>query len=179
MRIFREWVLAIALFVALILDGSLSFYLHQFLVIGEIGASCFLLPIGIMLIGLFDDTNSKEIWLALGAGVIADIFNLGFIGVYTVFLPLSCYLCQRVARILPETFWARLVVVLIGTSLLEVYSCFILKIVGIATVSNHNLLLSILISLPWTILFFSATYWIWGSLAQNYPFLIDLDAYQQ
>ena len=62
MRIFREWVLAIALYVALVLDGSLAFYLHQFQNWHGYGASCWLMPIGIMLIALFDDMNDKEIW---------------------------------------------------------------------------------------------------------------------
>lgn len=179
MRIFREWVLAIALYVALVLDGTLSFHLHQFMHWGNYGAACWLLPIGVMLIGLFDDTNYKEIWLALGAGVVADISTLGIIGVYTVFLPLSCWLCQKVARFLPEMFWSRLVIVLIGVSLLDAYCWGVLTMVGIVDASLHTLLLSIVINLIWSTVFFTLTYWIWGTLAQNYPFLIDLNAYRQ
>lgn len=179
MRIFREWVLAIALYVALILDGTLSLYLHQFMYIGNYGAACWLMPIGIMLIGLFDDINYKEIWLALGAGVIADMSTLGIIGIYTVFFPLACWGCQRIARFLPEMFWSRLIVVLIGVTILDVYSWLILTMVGIISISSHVMAMSLLVNLGWTIVFFIPSYWVWGNLAQNYPFLTDLDAYRQ
>ena len=150
MSVFRKWVLAISLFVALVLEGVCSFYLHQFMTYGNYGAFSVILPISIMLIGLFDDTNENEIWLALGTGIIADIYFYGIIGIYTVFLPLSCWAGQKIARFLPEIFWARLIVVLI----------------------------SLLVNLGWTILFFVLLYWIWGNLAQDYPFLIDLNAYR-
>ena len=60
-----------------------------------------------MLIGLFDDTNENEIWLALGTGIIADIYFYGIIGIYTASLPLSCWAGRKIARFLPEIFWAR------------------------------------------------------------------------
>lgn len=179
MRIFRKWVLAIALYVALVLDTSLALYLHQFLTWNNIGASCWLMPIGVMLIGLFDDINSKEIWLALGAGIVADISTLGIIGVYTVFLPLSCWVCQRIARFLPESFWSRLLVVLLGLALLDLYSWAVLTAVGVISISVHRLLLSLAFNLGWSIIAFVLSYWIWGNLAQNYPFLIDLSSYRQ
>lgn len=179
MRIFHEWVLAIALFVALTIDGCLAFYLHQFLNINGIGASCTIMPIGIMLIGLFDDINKKEIWLAIGAGVVADISTLGIIGVYTVFLPLSCWACQKMARFLPEVFWSRFIVILIGVTLLDFYSWLILKMVGMISISGLQMLFSLLYNLVWSAVFFVLTYWIWARLATNYPFLVDLDAYRQ
>lgn len=179
MRIFREWVLAIALFVALTLDGSISLYLHQFMTWNTYGASCWIMPIGIMLIGLFDDVNSKEIWLALGAGIVADISTLGIIGIYTVFLPLASWVCQRVARFLPDVFWSRLLVVLLGLTLLDLYNWVVLSLVGIITVSVHMMLMSLLLNLGWSIIFFVLTYWIWGNLATNYPFMVDLNAYRQ
>lgn len=179
MHILRQWILAIALFVALILDGSLSFYLHQFMTVGDYGAACWLMPIGVMLIGLFDDTNSKEIWLALGAGVVADIYSLGIIGVYTVFLPVICFVCQKIARFLPEMFWSRLIIVLLGVTLLDIYSWGILTMVGLIDVSAQAMLVSLGINLIWSLVFTALTYWIWGNLAQDYPFLVDLQAYRQ
>ena len=74
MSIFRKWVLAIGLFVAIVVDGVCSFYLHQFMDYGSFGAASLILPISVMLIGLFDDTNENEIWLALGTGIVADIY---------------------------------------------------------------------------------------------------------
>lgn len=95
MSIFRKWVLAIAMFVALIVDGICSFYLHQFMNYDSFGAASVILPISMMLIGLFDDTNDNEIWLAIGTGIVADIYFYGIIGIYTVFLPVSCWICQK------------------------------------------------------------------------------------
>ena len=87
MSTFRKWVLAIGLFIALVVDGVCALYLHQFMTYDNFAASSVILPISVMLIGLFDDTNDNEIWLALGAGIVADIYFYGIIGVYTVFLP--------------------------------------------------------------------------------------------
>ena len=178
MSIFRKWVLAIGLFIALIVDGICSLYLHQFMTYGSFSAASVILPISVMLIGLFDDTNGNEIWLAIGTGVVADIYFYGILGIYTVFLPLVCWACQRIARFLPEVFWARLIVVLLGTTLFIAYSWLIFKAVGISTSSVHTLLMSMLVNLGWSIGFFVILYWIWGNLAQDYPFLIDLNAYR-
>lgn len=178
MSIFRKWVLAIAMFVALIIDGICSFYLHQFMNYGSFGAASVILPISMMLIGLFDDTNENEIWLAIGTGIVADVYFYGIIGIYTVFLPVSCWLCQRIARFLPEFFGARLIVILLGTTVFIAYSWLIFKAVGFADASMHALLLSLLVNLGWSTLVFALLYWIWGNLARDYPFLIDLNAYR-
>ena len=179
MRIFRQWILAIALFVALVLDGSFALYLHQFMNYGDYGAATWLMPIGVMLIGLFDDTNPRELWLAFGAGLVADIYSLGIIGVYTVFLPAACWACQKVARFLPEIFWARLIVILLGVTALDIYSWVILSMVNLISVSMHVMLVSLAFNLGWSIVFTVLTYWIWGNLAQDYPFLVDMQAYRQ
>ncbi|BAQ57422.1 rod shape-determining protein MreD [Lactobacillus acetotolerans] len=178
MRILREWILAIALLVALILDGSISLYLHQFMVYGSYNSACLLVPIGIMLIALFDDTNEKEIWLALGTGIVADIYFLGIIGIYSVFLPLICWACQKVARFLPEVFWARLLVVLLGVIILSIYSWLILSMVGMISISDHLMLISLIPTVIWSLIFTVLTYWVWGTLARDYPFMINLDAYR-
>ncbi|GAA2960197.1 rod shape-determining protein MreD [Lactobacillus kefiranofaciens] len=178
MSILRKWVLAIGLLIALILDGVASLYLHQFLDYGSFNAASVILPISVMLIGLFDDTNENEIWLAIGTGVIADIYFYGIIGIYTVFLPFACWICQKIARFLPEVFWARLIVILLGTTLFVGYGWFIFKAVGMSTASIHALLMCMLTNLGWSIVFFILLYWIWGNLAQDYPFLIDLNAYR-
>ncbi len=178
MHLLREWVLAIALYIALLIDGAMAFYLHQFLTIGDFRASATLLPIGIMVIALVDDINKKEIWLALGAGLVADIASLGLIGVYTVFLPLLCWLCQKIARFLPEIFWARLLVVVLGLALLDVYIWGVLTMVGLTNASIKILLLSLLYNLFWSLILFTASYWLWVGLAQDYPFLNDLSVYR-
>ena len=187
MSIFRKWVLAIAMFVALIIDGICSFYLHQFMNYGSFGAASVILPISMMLIGLnsevsmvsaLRDTNENEIWLAIGTGIVADVYFYGIIGIYTVFLPVSCWLCQRIARFLPEVFGARLIVILLGTTVFIAYSWLIFKAVGLADASMHALLLSLLVNLGWSTLVFALLYWIWDNLAQDYPFLIDLNAYR-
>ena len=50
MSIFRKWVLAIAMFVALIIDGICSFYLHQFMNYGSFGAASVILFHNIFLL---------------------------------------------------------------------------------------------------------------------------------
>lgn len=178
MSVFRKWVLAVGLFVALVVEGTCSFYLHQFMSYGNYGAFSVILPISIMLIGLFDDTNKNEIWLAIGTGVVADVYFYGIIGIYTIFLPFSCWGGQKIARFLPEVFWARLIVILLDTTAFITYSWLVFKMINFASISVHALLMSLLVNLGWTIVFFILLYWIWGNLAQDYPFLIDLNAYR-
>ena len=79
MSTFRKWVLAIGLFIALVVDGVCALYLHQFMTYDHFAASSVILPLSVRLIGLFDDTNDNEIWLALGAGIVADIYFYGII----------------------------------------------------------------------------------------------------
>lgn len=179
MRIFKKWVLAIALFVSLTVDGSLAHFLNPLLNFHNWGANSWLLPIGIMLIALFDDMNSAELWLSLAAGVVADLANLGIIGVYAVIFPVATWACQKLARFLPEVFWSRLVIVVIGLSLMNIYVWLILNTVGIISTSLNALLISLAYNVFWSVIFFILTYWIWGNLSEAYPFLVDLDAYRQ
>lgn len=76
-------------------------------------------------------------------------------------------------------FWSRLIVVLIGVSALDVYSWLVLSMVGLISVSIHTMLMSLLLNLAWSIVFTALTYVIWGNLAQDYPFLVDMQAYRQ
>lgn len=176
MRSWRKFILAFALYVALVLDGSLALFLHQFMAYGD--AACLIMPIGMMLIALFDDLNGKEIWLALGAGIVADIYFFGIIGAYAVILPVVTWLLQKSARFLPEVFWARSLAVLLGVILICVYNWLILNVVGIIAVSPKAMLFSLLPTLAWSFLFVILSYSIWGRLARNYPFMVNLDNYQ-
>ena len=63
MRIFKQWVVAIALYVAMILDGCLAAVLHQTMSYGNSRASLLLLPIAVMVVAFEDDRNAKEVWL--------------------------------------------------------------------------------------------------------------------
>ncbi|WEV71511.1 rod shape-determining protein MreD [Lactobacillus sp. ESL0785] len=175
MQSLRKFVLAFALYVALVIDGSLALFLHQFFELGN--AACLVMPIGVMLLALFDDLNDKEIWLALGAGVVSDLYFWGIIGVYTVILPLLSWLLQKSARFLPEVFWARMLAVILAVVVMSTYNWLILSVVGMITVSLRNFLISLLPTLGWALLFAAITYPIWASLARNYPFMVNFDNY--
>lgn len=174
MRSLRKFTLALWLFVALVLNGSLSMYLHPFFNVGVNQ----LMPIGMMLIALFDDTNSKELWLAIGAGIISDIYFFGVLGLYSVCLPCVCWLLQKVARFFPEVFWVRLIAVLLGTILINSYNWLVLNLMGISNISVSALLGSFLPTIGWSLVFAVVTYKIWGSLADNFPFMVKLENYQ-
>ncbi|MGO2722276.1 MAG: rod shape-determining protein MreD [Lactobacillus sp.] len=178
MRIFHQWVLALALYFALSCEGLVSVYIQHLAIHGFI-APVFVLPIAVMIINLIDDLNVQEYWLALGAGVIADLYFWGIIGIYTVFLPVSVWCCHRLARILPDFWLFRWIVVLVGTSCLTVYIWLILNFMDLASISVISLWQNLFGNLIMSSVLFGCTYWLWVWLSQSYPFLVDLDAYRK
>ena len=177
MKTLRKFTLVLALYVALAVSGSLSFYLHQFFSFGK--ASNLLVPVSMMLIALFDDTNNKEIWLALGAGIVSDIYFFGIIGIYAIILPIVSWLLQKSARFLPEVFWARVLAVLIASVLTQGFTWLILNMTGLSSIGISKLVQSILPTLCWVFIFICATYKLWWNLSLNYPFMVNLENYRQ
>ena len=177
MKTLRKFTLVLALYVALAVSGSLSFYLHQFFSFGK--ASNLLVPVSMMLIALFDDTNDKEIWLALGAGIVSDIYFFGIIGIYAIILPIVSWLLQKSARFLPEVFWARVLAVLIASVLTQGFTWLILNMTGLSSIGISKLVQSILPTLCWVFIFICATYKLWWNLSLNYPFMVNLENYRQ
>ncbi|RMC55159.1 rod shape-determining protein MreD [Lactobacillus sp. ESL0261] len=177
MKTMRKFTLVLALYVALAISGSLSFHLHQFFSFGK--ASNLLVPVSMMLIALFDDTNNKEIWLALGAGIVSDIYFFGIIGIYAIILPIVSWLLQKSARFLPEVFWARVLAVLIASVLTQGFTWLILNMTGLSSIGIFKLVQSILPTLCWVFIFICATYKLWWNLALNYPFMVNLENYRQ
>lgn len=177
MKTLRKFTLVLALYVALAISGSLSFYLHQFFSFGK--ASNLLVPVSMMLIALFDDTNNKEIWLALGAGIVSDIYFFGIIGIYAIILPIVSWLLQKSARFLPEVFWARVLAVLIASVLTQGFTWLILNMTGLSSIGVSKLVQSILPTLCWVFIFICATYKLWWNLSLNYPFMVNLENYRQ
>lgn len=110
----RRWYVAIALFMALILDGVLAYNLQTFIFHRGFSGSCWLTVVGITLIALCDDKNDANIWLCLGLGFIADLYYLGVIGIYTVAFPLICFLIQQSALLSSRS---------ILVSLINLFSC--------------------------------------------------------
>ena len=177
MKTLRKFTLVLALYVALAISGSLSFYLHQFFSFCK--ASNLLVPVSMMLIALFDNTNDKEIWLALGAGIVSDIYFFGIIGIYAIILPIVSWLLQKSARFLPEVFWARVLAVLIASVLTQGFTWLILNMTGLSSIGVSKLVQSILPTLCWVFIFICATYKLWWNLALNYPFMVNLENYRQ
>ena len=172
----KKYTLAFALFITLALNGSLSLYLHP--LYGFSSGANLLLPIGMMLVALIDDTNQKELWLAFGTGIVSDVFFFGIIGIYTVSLPCVCRFLQKVARFLPELFWARAVFTLIGTVFLNAYNWLFFNLTGIAKVSLGMLLKGLLPTFLWSAAFIILTYWIWNWLAIEFPFMVKQENYR-
>ena len=172
----KKYTLAFALFITLALNGSLSLYLHP--LYGFSSGANLLLPIGMMLVALIDDTNQKELWLAFGTGIVSDVFFFGIIGIYTVSLPCVCWFLQKEARFLPELFWARAVFTLIGTVFLNAYNWLFFNLTGIAKVSLGMLLKGLLPTFLWSAAFIILTYWIWNWLAIEFPFMVKQENYR-
>jgi rod shape-determining protein MreD len=167
----RRWYVAIALFVALILDGVLAYNLQTFIFHRGFSGSCWLTIIGITLISLCDDKNDGDIWLCLGLGLIADLYYLGIIGIYTVAFPLICFIIQQSARFLPEVFWFRLLICLVTYLCVSAYVFLMFNMVGIIQLSFASFSRSILPNLLWCLILVLCTYWFWVKLAEEYPFL--------
>lgn len=178
MRIFKQWVLAIVLYLAMVVEGILSVYLHQFMFIGKsLQASLMILPVAVTVIGFEDERNTKEFWLALAFGVIADLYFYGIIGIYAVGLPFLSAFGRWFSRIFPELFIIRLIGVCIGTSIFSIYTWAILKILTWTAAGWKDALNSVLFTLIWTIITTILTYWLWALMARKYPFLSNSDNY--
>lgn len=171
MRVLREWYIAIALLVAVVLDGIVACYAQGFIFHGTYGANCWFTVIGIVLMGLCDDRNKSNIWLALGIGVVVDLYYLGFLGVYTVAFPTLCFLAEVIARFLPEVFWSKLIVCLVAYILMDVYLFLVYSITGIISLPISSLLKSILPSLGICVIIFLITYNFWTWIIEKHPFL--------
>ena len=171
MAVLRKWYVAIALFMALILDGVLAYNLQTLIFHRDFSGSCWLTVIGITLIALNDDKNDANIWLCLGLGFIADLYYLGIIGIYTVAFPLICFIIQQSARFLPEVFWFRLVICLVTYLGLSAYVFFMLNLSGMIQLPFTAFLHSILPNLLWCAILVLCTYWFWVKLVEEYPFL--------
>lgn len=167
----RRWYVAIALFMALILDGVLAYNLQTFVFHRSFSGSFWLTIIGITLIALCDDKNDSNIWLSLGLGLIADLYYLGIIGIYTVAFPLVCFFIQQSARFLPEVFWFRLLICLVTYFCVSAYVFLMLNVAGLIQLSFASFLHSILPNLLWCLILVICTYCFWVKLAEDYPFL--------
>lgn len=173
MRFLQKYNLALVLFLALLLNGSLSLSLRSVM---QLSAN-FLMPVGMMLIALFDDTNKNELWLALGAGIISDIYFYGIVGVYTICLPGICWLLQKMARYLPEVFLVRIIVTLVGAILLNGCSWLILNLMGLISVPFADLIKTMIPTIIWSLVFAIISYPLWANLTRKYPFMVKLDNY--
>lgn len=172
MRILRQWYVAIALLVAVLLDGIIAYRLQGFIFQGQFGASCWFSVVGISLIGLIDDRNVNNLWLCFGIGILADLYYYGFLGVYTVSFPLLCFLAQKSARILPEVFWTRLIATLVGYALMEIYLFIVFSIAGTISLPISSLLWSFLPGWGMCLVIFLITYRFWVKLVEKHPFLV-------
>lgn len=171
MNALRRWSVGIALFCAMILDGSLAWAFQKILFHPDFGAACWFTVVGITLMALYNDLNKNNIWLALGIGVLADMFYFGYLGVYTVAFPLLCYILQKVARFLPETFWFRLIVCLISYLFVSFYVFTMYIIVGTQQPSFSSFLLNIVPSWIVCTLIYFVSYSFWINLVDKHPFL--------
>lgn len=171
MATLRKWYVGIALFFAMILDGSLALAFQKIFYHPNWGTACWFTVVGICLIALFDDLNKNNIWLILAIGVLADGYYFGYFGIYTVAFPLLYYILQKLTRFLPETFWFRLIVCLLSYLFVSVYVFFIYAIIGTQQIGIKSLLLSIFPSWVVCAIIFFITYALWQNLIGKYPFL--------
>ncbi|MGN1407886.1 rod shape-determining protein MreD [Lactobacillus sp.] len=178
MRIFKQWILAIALYVALTLDGVLSVYLQPILKYGNGKASLMLLPLAVLVINFEDERNPKEFWLALGAGLVADLYFYGIIGIYIVVLPALSAFGRWYARVSPELFIVRLIGTFLASCGASLYIWLVFHILTWTNQSFQAAVPSVLYTGLWSVGITVLTYWIWSKLARSYPFLIDLDNYR-
>lgn len=178
MRIFKQWVLAIALYLALVVEGALSVYLQPALTYQHGRAGLLLLPIAVLIIAYEDERNEKEIWLALAAGVVADLYFWGIIGIYTFILPSLSAFGRWYARVFPELFVFRLLGNIVAITVSCLYTWLVFRLIGWTDLTLKAIGFSLLYTAGWTTGISLATYWLWAKLARSYPFLVDLDNYR-
>ena len=117
-------------------------------------------------------------WLALAAGVVADLYFWGIIGIYTFILPALSAFGRWYARVFPELFVFRLLGNIVAITVSCLYTWLVFRLVGWTDLTLKAIGFSLLYTAGWTTGISLATYWLWAKLARSYPFLVDLDNYR-
>ncbi|KRL63463.1 rod shape-determining protein MreD [Lactobacillus psittaci] len=173
----KRWSIGLALLFSLWLDGTLSHWLNNVLPSGFTGVNFWSIVVGICLIGLVDDLNNREIIIALVIGLLADLYYLGFVGPYTVGLPLLMFTSQKIARFIPEVFVVRLIIVPIFYLLFTLLFWLIMTTAGVINVDLRSVFLGLLYNFILALILTTLTYPLWVRLARDYPFGEKLDPY--
>ncbi len=174
MRYLKRWTVAIALFLALILDGSIS---HFVPLLQDWGVNCWLTLIGLTLVGLEDEHNHQLIWLGLVLGLIADAYYLGIFGIYTFIFPMAVFGAQQLSRFLPVSFWFRWGTCIIIYAVATLYHFLAFYLVGLTQVSFRIWQSSLMPNLIWAALLSAISYPLWLYLATKFPFLVREETY--
>ena len=117
-------------------------------------------------------------WLALAAGVVADLYFWGIIGIYTFILPALSAFGRWYARVFPELFVFRLLGNIVAITVSCLYTWLVFRLIGWTDLTLKAIGFSLLYTAGWTTGISLATYWLWAKLARSYPFLVDLDNYR-
>lgn len=167
----KKWALAIILFFFLVIDGVINFHLHQFFAFGGQHFTISLCLVSLLLAALIDELNQYLIWLALGLGVIFDISFNGLLGLASVTFPMGVFLCQWMARFLPEVMPIRVALVAILTSAASLYSYLLLSIFGLLHASSASLVINCLKVLISSAVLGCVLYGLIDNVTLRWPFM--------
>nr|WP_283096070.1 rod shape-determining protein MreD [Apilactobacillus xinyiensis] len=151
-----KYVFPIGMLISIFLDGSIFFIFGASLSFHAVPNLSFLW-IFLTMFFINDDEIHYELWAML-AGIIIDIFYMGFLGVYTFIFPLAIYFSRWIYKHLP----------------LNIISAFLIYFIDITMIYSLSLLanrLESLTNMSWS---FYLVYVLGPTLVINLAFLIIL-----
>ncbi|GKT03505.1 rod shape-determining protein MreD [Furfurilactobacillus sp. WILCCON 0119] len=136
-----RWYFIIGLFVCVFLDGAVSqqmanqLFRHSTSMVPEFTA------LWLMAAAFFeDDIHMPTYWFAVVAGIIFDIFYMGYWGIYVFIFPVIVWLAKTLRRYLPVNLFATLLVCFLGFALQSLLSWIAFQIIGVTSASLADFL---------------------------------------
>lgn len=141
----RRWIFVLGLVLCIFLDGVLSQLFSGLLFRPTVSAVPELTTLWLTCAAFFeDDTHLPTYWFAVGAGIIFDLFYMGYWGVYLFIFPVIVWLARILRQYLPVNLFATLLVGFLGFGLQPLLSWLALQVVGLTSASLTDFLVTAL-----------------------------------
>jgi rod shape-determining protein MreD len=158
-----SWLHIVLVLIAVLLDGSLALYGAQVLFKTPMSASPFLTIIVLMMpviAGVRSQLSNMTLYgIAMGAGLLFDLYYNGVIGIAMIGFPLTVWISTLVQQYFVPGFWSAMASWFVSMSFYLVFDYFGFGVINLVTMSIPNFIVfhlfpSLLINLVLFIIFY-------------------------